>query len=574
MTTEYKGIKASNGIAIGTIYLFNRVEVVVDDSKIDESMVDDEKKRVKAAIDDYINELNDTNGANEAQVNIANAHKELLQDPYFSDTIDAKIAKEFKNSELALNETINEMVEIMSQIDDEYLKERASDYKDIGFQLMYKLKGIKPKDLSLIEKGSIVISKELTPSDTSNMNKENVIGFATDLGGKTSHTSIIAQTLDIPALVGMQDISSNVKGGEKAIIDGDEGIIILDPSDDLIAEYEIKVKEQKEKRERLQEVKDKEAITSDGKKVEVSANIGNIEDLKIAINNGCDGVGLFRTELLYMESDHFPTEEEQFEVYKEATQMLGEKPLIIRTLDIGGDKGLDYFNFPVEDNPFLGYRAIRLCLDREDIFITQLKALMRASAFGNLKIMIPMIINITEFKRTLELIDEIKKEFDENGVDYNKDLEVGIMIETPASVFMADKFIKYVDFFSIGTNDLSQYTLAVDRGNENISELYSNYNPAVLRAIKRVIDESHKAGKWTGMCGQFASDTQATKLLLGLGLDEFSASSAKIAEVKDTIIKSSQKEEEEFANALLDIESPEEVEEKVKKHNWSNASLY
>lgn len=567
MTTEYKGIKASNGIAIGTIYLFNRVEVVVDDSKIDESMVDDEKKRVKAAIDDYINELNDTNGANEAQVNIANAHKELLQDPYFSDTIDAKIAKEFKNSELALNETINEMVEIMSQIDDEYLKERASDYKDIGFQLMYKLKGIKPKDLSLIEKGSIVISKELTPSDTSNMNKENVIGFATDLGGKTSHTSIIAQTLDIPALVGMQDISSKVKGGEKAIIDGDEGIIILDPSDDLIAEYEIKVKEQKEKRERLQEVKDKEAITSDGKKVEVSANIGNIEDLKIAINNGCDGVGLFRTELLYMESDHFPTEEEQFEVYKEATQMLGEKPLIIRTLDIGGDKGLDYFNFPVEDNPFLGYRAIRLCLDREDIFITQLKALMRASAFGNLKIMIPMIINITEFKRTLELIDEIKKEFDENGVDYNKDLEVGIMIETPASVFMADKFIKYVDFFSIGTNDLSQYTLAVDRGNENISELYSNYNPAVLRAIKRVIDESHKADKWTGMCGQFASDTQATKLLLGLGLDEFSASSAKIAEVKDTIIKSSQKEEEEFANALLDIESPEEVEEKVKKHN-------
>ena len=567
MTTEYKGIKASNGIAIGTIYLFNRVEVVVDDSKIDESMVDDEKKRVKAAIDDYINELNDTNGANEAQINIANAHKELLQDPYFSDTIDAKIAKEFKNSELALNETINEMVEIMSQIDDEYLKERASDYKDIGYQLMYKLKGIKPKDLSLIEKGSIVISKELTPSDTSNMNKENVIGFATDLGGKTSHTSIIAQTLDIPALVGMQDISSKVKGGEKAIIDGDEGIIILDPSDDLIAEYEIKVKEQKEKRERLQEVKDKEAITNDGKKVEVSANIGNIEDLKIAINNGCDGVGLFRTELLYMESDHFPTEEEQFEVYKEATQMLGEKPLIIRTLDIGGDKGLDYFNFPVEDNPFLGYRAIRLCLDREDIFITQLKALMRASAFGNLKIMIPMIINITEFKRTLELIDEIKKEFDENGVDYNKDLEVGIMIETPASVFMADKFIKYVDFFSIGTNDLSQYTLAVDRGNENISELYSNYNPAVLRAIKRVIDESHKADKWTGMCGQFASDTQATKLLLGLGLDEFSASSAKIAEVKDTIIKSSQKEEEEFANALLDIESPEEVEEKVKKHN-------
>lgn len=530
-------------------------------------MIEDEKNRIKTAINDYISELDNNEGASEAQVNIANAHKELLQDPYFSDTINAKIENELKNSEMALNETVNEMVEIMSQIDDEYLKERASDYKDIGYQLMYKLKGIKPKDLSLLEKGSIVISKELTPSDTSNMNKENVVGFATDLGGKTSHTSIIAQTLDIPALVGMQDISTKVEGGENAIIDGDQGLIILNPSDDIIAEYQTKIKEQKEKQERLKEIKDKEAVTSDGKKVEVSANIGNIEDLKVAIENGCDGVGLFRTEFLYMENDHFPTEEEQYEVYKEATQMLGEKPLIIRTLDIGGDKGLDYFTFPVEENPFLGYRAIRLCLDREDIFRTQLKALVRASAFGNLKIMIPMIINISEFKRTLEIIEDIKKELDQNGVDYNKDIEVGIMIETPASVFMADQFIKYVDFFSIGTNDLSQYTLAVDRGNENISDLYSNYNPAVLRAIKHVIDASHKLGKWTGMCGQFASDTEATKLLLGLGLDEYSASPSKIAEIKDTVIKSSLKNEEEFSNSLLDLETPEEVEEKVKEHN-------
>lgn len=567
MNTRYEGIKASNGIAIGTIYLFNREEVTIDESKIEENMIENEKNRVETSINDYISELDNTEGANEAQINIANAHKELLQDPYFSDTINSKIENELKNSEMALNETVNEMVEIMSQIDDEYLKERASDYKDIGYQLMYKLKGIKPKDLSLIEKNSIVISKELTPSDTSNMNKENVAGFATDLGGKTSHTSIIAQTLDIPALVGMQDISAKVQGGEKAIIDGDEGIIILNPSEDLITDYESKIKVQKEKQERLKEVKDKEAITKDGKKVEVAANIGNIEDLKIAIENGCDGVGLFRTEFLYMENDHFPTEEEQFEVYKEATEMLGQKPLIIRTLDIGGDKGLDYFTFPVEENPFLGYRAIRLCLDREDIFRTQLKALVRASAFGNLKIMIPMVINISEFKRTLEIIEEIKSELDQNGVEYNKNLEVGIMIETPASVFMADQFIKYVDFFSIGTNDLSQYTLAVDRGNENISDLYSNYNPAVLRSIKHVIDQSHKAGKWTGMCGQFASDTQATKLLLGLGLDEFSASASKIAEVKDTIIKSHQKEEEEFAISLLDIETPEEVEEKVKEHN-------
>ncbi|MDU2565639.1 MAG: phosphoenolpyruvate--protein phosphotransferase [Anaerococcus sp.] len=567
MNTKYKGIKASNGIAIGTIYLFNREEVTIDKSEITDSMVEEEKLRVKNSIDDYINELNDRKGASEAQIHIADAHKELLQDPYFSDTINSKIENEHKNSELALNETINEMVEIMSQLDDEYLKERASDYKDIGYQLMYKLKGIKPKDLSLIDEESIIISKELTPSDTSNMNKENVVGFATDLGGKTSHTSIIAQTLDIPALVGMNDISKKVKNGQKAIIDGNEGFIILDPSEELLKEYEKKLEEQEKKRNRLSQVKDKKAETTDGKHIEVSANIGNIEDLKIAIENGCDGVGLFRTELLYMENDHFPTEDEQFEVYKEATELLGQKPLIIRTLDIGGDKGLDYFDFPKEDNPFLGYRAIRLCLDREDIFITQLKALIRASAYGNILIMIPMVINISEFKRSLELIDDIKKEFEEKGIDYNKDLQVGIMVETPASVFMADQFIKYVDFFSIGTNDLSQYTLAVDRGNENINNLYNNFNPAVLRAIKHVIDESHKAGKWTGMCGQFASDTEATKLLLGLGLDEFSASSSKVAEVKDTILKSSLKEEEEFSNSLLELETVEEIEEKIKNHN-------
>lgn len=566
MNTKYEGIKASSGLAIGTIYLFNRQEVAIDKSKISENMVEEEKTRIQNALDSYLEELSDTNGANEAQVNIANAHKELLQDPYFSDTIESKIANELKNSELALNETINEMVEIMSQIDDEYLKERASDYKDIGYQLMYKLKGIKPKDLSLIEPNSIIISKELTPSDTSNMNKENVVGFATDLGGKTSHTSIIAQTLDMPALVGMKDISTKIKGGEKAIIDGNEGFIIIDPSDELVSEYESKIKEQKEKKERLSLIKDKEAVTKDDRHVEVSANIGNIEDLKIAIENGCDGVGLFRTEFLYMENDHFPTEEEQFAVYKEATEMLGEKPLIIRTLDIGGDKGLDYFEFPVEDNPFLGYRAIRLCLDREDIFIIQLKALVRASAFGNLKIMIPMVISVSEIKRSLELIEQIKEEFDKEDIAYNKDLDVGIMVETPASVFMADKLIKYVDFFSIGTNDLSQYTLAVDRGNEFISDLYSNYNPAVLRAIKHVIDTSHKAGKWTGMCGQFASDTFATELLLGLGLDEFSSASAKVAEIKDIIINSSFKECEDFSNRILDLEGPEEVEEEINKY--------
>lgn len=566
MTERYEGIKASGGLAIGNLYLFSREEVVVDDRKIREEEADDEFKKVKDSINAYIDQLSNNEGASEAQKKIAAAHTELLSDPYFTDTIESKIKNELKNSELALDETIKEMVEIMSQIDDDYLRERASDYKDIGLQVMYKLKKITPKDLAHLDKNSIVISKELTPSDTSNMDKEAVVGFATDLGGKTSHTSIIAQTLDMPALVGMGDISTKIKGGEKAILDGNEGLLIVNPSQEEIDNYTALIKEQKEKKERLKLIKDKEAVTKDGKKIEVSANIGNLEDLKTAIENGCDGVGLFRTEFLYMQSSEFPSEEKQFEVYKEATQMLGDKPLIIRTLDIGGDKGLDYFDFPKEENPFLGYRAIRLCLDKKEMFKDQLRALVRASAFGNLKIMIPFVVNINELKEARNMIEEIKKELDQEGIAYNKDLDVGIMVETSASIIMADKFIKYADFFSIGTNDLTQYTLAVDRGNENIADLYSNYNPAVLRAIKHVIDISHEAGKWTGMCGAFASDTEATKLLLGLGLDEFSGSSAKIAEIKDTIINSDQNKESEFAAKAIDCELTEEVESLVKEH--------
>ena len=567
MTVRYEGIKASTGYAIGKIYLFTREKIEINKEKINPEIASDEYQKVKNAIDSYFDDLNNLENPTETQQNIANAHKELLQDPYFSDTIEGKIKNENKNSELALDETIREMVEIMSALDDEYLKERASDYQDIGFQVMYKLKGIKPKDLANLEKGSIIISKELTPSDTANMDKDAVVGFATDLGGKTSHTSIIAQTLDMPALVGMTDVSTKVKGGEKAIIDGYEGLLIVDPSEEELSSYEKLIVEQKEKKERLKNIKDKEAVTKDGKKIEVSANIGNIEDLKLAIENGCDGVGLFRTEFLYMESSEFPSEEVQFEVYKEATEMLGEKPLIIRTLDIGGDKGLDYFKFPEEENPFLGYRAVRLCLDKEEIFKTQLRALVRASAFGNLKIMIPFVVNIDELKKSIELIEDIKKDLDKEGIEYNKNLDVGIMVETSASIIMADKFIKYADFFSIGTNDLTQYTLAVDRGNENIAHMYSNYNPAVLRAIKHVIEVSHEAGKWTGMCGAFAGDTEATKLLLGLGLDEFSGSSAKIAEIKDTILKSSLEEEKLFAEKVVDSELVEEVESLVKEHN-------
>lgn len=569
MSERYKGIIASNGVAIGKLFLFTKEELVIDKATINDNEKEKEIKRVEDAINSYFEDLDkkENSEENEEMLNIVRAHKELLQDPYFLDSIKDSISNDNKNAELATSETVEQMVITMSSLDDEYLKERADDYKDIGFQVLCKIKGVVPKDLSKLDEDFIVISKELTPSDTSNMNKAKVLGFATDLGGKTSHVSIIAQNLDIPAIVGMTGISSKVQGGEMAIIDGNKGELIINPSDDEINEYSKIIEEEKAERQRLEKVKNLEAKTKDGRVCEVSANIGNIEDLKIAIEHGCDGVGLFRTEFLYMENDHFPTEQEQYEVYKEATEMLKDKPLVVRTLDIGGDKGLDYYDFPEEENPFLGYRAIRFCLDHEDIFRDQLRALLRASAFGNLKIMLPYVISVDEIKKTREILEDIKKDLDKEGIAYNKDVDLGIMVETSASVIMADKLIKYSDFFSIGTNDLTQYTLACDRGNENISDIYNNFNPAVIRSIKHVIDESHKEGKWTGMCGQFASDTRATKLLLGLGLDEFSGSASKLPQVKDIILNSSYEEEKIFAESLLDLEDVNSVEEAINKHN-------
>ncbi|MDU1316785.1 phosphoenolpyruvate--protein phosphotransferase [Anaerococcus hydrogenalis] len=569
MSDKLKGIIASNGVAIGKLFLFNKEELVIDKLSIQDDEKDLHLKKVDEAINSYFNDLEykENNEKNEEVLNIVRAHKELLQDPYFSDTIKEKIQNENKNAELATSETVDQMVMVMSALDDEYLKERADDYKDIGFQVLCKIKNIVPKDLSKLDEECIIISKELTPSDTSNMDKEKVLAFATDLGGKTSHVSIIAQNLDIPALVGMQDISTKIKGDELAIIDGNQGVLIINPSEDEVKEYQVKIEKENEERQRLEKVKNLEAKTLDGKVCEVSANIGNIADLEVAIEHGCDGVGLFRTEFLYMENDHFPTEKEQFEVYKKATQMLGEKPLVVRTLDIGGDKGLDYYDFPEEENPFLGYRAIRFCLDHQDIFKDQLRALLRASAYGNLKIMLPFVISTDEIKQTRIILEDLKKDLDKEGIAYNKDIDLGIMVETSASIIMADKLIKYSDFFSIGTNDLTQYTLACDRGNENISDIYDNFNPAVIRSIKHVIDESHKAGKWTGMCGQFASDTKATKLLLGLGLDEFSGSASKLPKVKDIIRNSNFENEEKFALTVLDLEDVEEVKESVEKHN-------
>ena len=565
MTKSKKGIGSSDGIAVGKIYLLEKEEVEVTSEKITEEAKEKELKRVSEAFESYTRDLENSNVDSEIQKEVITAHLSMLEDPFLTESVENKITGENQNAEYALKTSVDEMAAMMESLDDPYLKERAADYKDIGEGLLYKLAGKEKADLSNLPKNTILVAKELTPSDTSNMDKDSVIGFAMDLGGKTAHVSIIAQTLGIPALVGMKDISKNVQTGQDAIIDAFEDKMILDPDESEKNEYLERSKEIQEEKDRLDKGKFDKAVTLDGHTVEVVTNIGNMEDLSLGLSQGAEGVGLFRTEFLYMENDHFPTEEEQFNVYKEAAEALKDKPLIIRTLDIGGDKSLSYFDFPEEENPFLGWRALRICFDKPEIFRAQLRAILRASFYGNVKILLPMVISVEEVKKVNSYLEELKSELDIEGLEYNKNIEVGIMVETPASALIADDLIKYVDYFSIGTNDLTQYVLAADRGNEKVSNLYNTYNPAVLKAIKMVIDASHKAGKWTGMCGGFAGDTKATKLLLGMGLDEFSAPASSIPKIKETIKNITLEEAKMFAEEILNMETTGEIEERIKE---------
>lgn len=559
MIKELQGIAASEGIAIGKVYLFEKTQVDISEEEIDEAKVDNEIKKIENAISEYKAELENRKTTTDAEKEVASAHIELVTDPAVIDTISEKIKSQLFNAELALSKSIEEMASVFEMMDDEYLSERAADYRDIGERLLYKLKGIEANSLEKLDSDYIIVSKELTPTDTSTMDKNHVIGIASDFGGKTSHSSIIAQTLGIPAVVGMKTVTNDLKHEDVIILDAIEGKIIIDPSDKLVKEYEEKREEIIRNKELAEKYKFDHAITKDGKKVEVVCNIGGIEDLKLGLDNGAEGVGLFRTEFLYMEGSDFPSEDKQFEVYKEAAEKLEGKPLIIRTLDIGGDKGLDYFKFPVEENPFLGWRALRIGFDKKDILRTQLRAILRASAFGNVKILLPMIINVNEIKTVQGFIEEFKQELINEGIEFDENIEVGIMIETPASAFMAKDLIEFCDFFSIGTNDLTQYILAVDRGNEKVSHLYDYFNPAVLRAIKAVIDASHDANKWTGMCGSMASDSLATYLLLGMGLDEFSGVATKLAQVKSIIINSNISESKKFADEVLKNHNVEEI---------------
>ncbi|TFF64903.1 phosphoenolpyruvate--protein phosphotransferase [Helcococcus ovis] len=564
MIMKYKGIAASDGVAMGKVYLFEKINLEISKHTIEKDKVEEEIEKVQKAINDYVYELENREVSSQAAKEVRDAHIELASDPALIDTTSDKIRGELINSEYALDSTIKEMVMVFEMMDDAYLKERAADYRDLGENVMYKLKGVKPNTLQVLDDDYIIVSEELTPTDTSTMDKDHVLGLAMDLGGKTSHSSIIAQTLGIPAIVGMKDITSKLKNDQFIILDAIEGTIIVDPDEETVNAYKKKFEIIKEDKAIAEKYKFAEAKTTDGKELEVVCNIGGLEDLKTGLKHGARGVGLFRTEFLYMESDEFPSEEKQFEVYKEAAEKLEGMPLIIRTLDIGGDKGLSYFEFPKEENPFLGWRALRVQFDKVDIMRDQLRAILRSSAYGNVKILLPMVISVAEIKKVQEYIETYKQELKLEGKKYDEDIQVGIMVETPASVFMARDLIKYCDFFSIGTNDLTQYILAADRGNEKISHLYDYFNPAVLRAIKQVIDASHEEGKWTGMCGSMSSDSLATYLLLGMGLDEFSVVSAKIGKLKSIINNTNLAEAEKFVQKVLSLDNINEIRALLK----------
>lgn len=488
-----------------------------------------------------------------------NGHKMLIEDPVLIDSILNKISNDNKNAQVALKNGIEEISALFSMMEDEYMRERADDIKDIGNRIMSKLKNIAINPFESINEECILIAEDLSPSDTALINLEYVKGFITELGGVTGHVSIIARNLGLPALVGVNGILDSVNENDLIIMDAGKGNIIINPSEEDLSKYKKLLDEFNKEQEIIKKLDTLKAKTKDGKEVTLCANVGSLVDIEMATKFNIEGVGLFRSECVYMNNKHFPTEEEQFNIYKEAAILLKGKELTIRTLDIGGDKSLPYYDFEFEENPFLGWRAIRISLELKDIFKAQLKAILRASAFGYVRIMYPMIISIEELLLANQILEECKKELTENKIDFNKNIEVGMMIETPASVIMAEEFAKYVDFFSIGTNDLTQYMLVVDRGNKKISNLYNSFNPAVLKSIKSVIDAGHKHNIKVGMCGEFASDTKATKMLLGFGLDEFSMSASEINNVKKYILDFSFEEAEQYANNILKQTTIEDV---------------
>ena len=558
-----QGISGSRGVAVGNVYRYIQEEIVIPDYTVSEDKVEEEIGKFAAAMAATLKQLDtirqkalEEMGPEEAA--IFEAHMQIAQDPSLSDGIKSLVESSHTNVVAATAQTIETFANIFLGMEDAYMRERGADIKDIGDRLMRNMLGMNPRGLSHISGEVILVAQDLAPSDTASLDKNIVKGIVTVAGGPTSHAAIMARTLEIPAVMGVGDIESFVDG-DKAVVLGTDGIVEINPSDADWAEYTNQAGAFQEELKRLRESANLEATTTDGHYVELFGNIGKAKDAKNALTMGAQGIGLYRTEFLYMENDELPAEDVQFEEYKKVAQDMKGKPVIIRTMDIGGDKELKCLDLPSEMNPFLGYRAIRISLNRPDIFKVQLRALLRASAFGDIHIMYPMIASVEEVKQANAMLDECKEELTAEGKEFNKDIKVGIMIEVPAAAVISPILSKYVDFFSIGTNDLCQYTLAVDRMNEAIGSLYQPLHPGVLRLIKHVIDASHEQGKFTGMCGELASDPVATMILLGLGLDEFSMTASSIPLIKNILRSVSKAECEEVANKALTMDTAEEI---------------
>ncbi|MGG0591054.1 phosphoenolpyruvate--protein phosphotransferase [Priestia megaterium] len=567
MTKEIQGIAASSGIAIAKAFRLENPELTVEKKSVTE--VEAEVARLEAALEKSKSELeiireHARKELGDDKAEIFEAHLLVLSDPELINPIKDKITNENVNAEHALDEVAAMFINMFESMDNEYMKERAADIRDVTKRVLAHLLGVNVSNPSLISEEVVIIAEDLTPSDTAQLNRKFVKGFTTDIGGRTSHSAIMARSMEIPAVVGTKIVMEDIQNGVLVIVDGLDGEVIVDPSEETVKAYEKKAAEYAEQKAEWAKLVNEKTVSADDHHVELAANIGTPEDVKGVLENGGEGVGLYRTEFLYMGREDLPTEEEQFTSYKTVLERMEGKPVVVRTLDIGGDKELPYLNLPKEMNPFLGFRAIRLCLEMQDMFRTQLRALLRASVYGNLKIMFPMIATVDEFRQAKAILLEEKAKLQQEGVQVSEDIEVGMMVEIPSSAVIADLFAKEVDFFSIGTNDLIQYTLAADRMNERVSYLYQPYNPAILRLVNMVIKAAHKEGKWVGMCGEMAGDEIAIPILLGLGLDEFSMSATSILKARSQIRQLSKADIEPHLDTILSMSSTEEVIEFVK----------
>lgn len=567
--TKLTGIAASDGVAIAKAFLVEEPDLSFEISKSNDSQ--QEKERLAKAIADSKVEIEKIKAVaakslSEEEAQVFDAHLMVLEDPELQQAYTQKIEDEKLNAQSAVRQTADFYIEIFKGMEDNpYMQERAADIKDVTDRLVAHLLGVKIPDLSTIDEEVVVVAYDLTPSDTAQLNRQFVKGFATDIGGRTSHSAIMSRSLEIAAVVGTGNVSKEINDGDIVIVDGLNGDVIVNPDDATIAEYEKIAADFLARKAEWEKLKDAETLTKDGKKFEIAANIGTPKDLEGVHSNGAEAIGLYRTEFLYMDSDEMPTEDEQFESYKVVLEGMKGHPVVVRTMDIGGDKHLPYLQLPEEMNPFLGYRAIRIGLNQPELLRVQLRALLRASVYGSLRIMFPMISNLPEFRAAKAIYEEEKAKLEAEGVEVADDIQVGIMIEIPAAAVIADQFAKEVDFFSIGTNDLIQYTMAADRMNEHVSYLYQPFNPSVLRLIKNVIDASHKEGKWTGMCGEVAGEPMAAPLLVGMGLDEFSMSASSVLKIRSLISKLDSNEMAELANKVVtEATSSDEAEALIK----------